>query len=126
LIDPQNRLCYNSRTMSQDGITPDKAHALRALQMALLGVIGQVGCLTLVIILVALVAGLWLDNQFQTRSLFTLILVITSIPITLYLMVRVVLSFAPRIQKLSEKAAGVDLQEELQGGEHRPEEVKEN
>ena len=112
--------------MSQDGITPDKAYALRALQMALLGVIGQVGCLTLVIILVALVAGLWLDNQFQTRSLFTLILVITSIPVTLYLMVRVVLSFAPRIQKLSKKAAGADLQEELQGGEHRPEEVKEN
>jgi len=112
--------------MSQDGTAPDKDHALRALQMALLGVIGQVGCLTLVIILVALVAGLWLDNQFQTRPLFTLILVITSIPVTLYLMVRVVLSFAPRIQKLSKKAAGADLQEELKGGEHRPEEVKEN
>jgi len=95
LIDPQNRLCYNSRTMSQDGITPDRANALRALQMALLGVIGQVGCLTLVIILVALVAGLWLDNQFQTRPMFTIILIIVSMPITIFLMFRVVLTFAP-------------------------------
>ena len=119
LIDPQNRLCYNSRTMSQDGTTPDKALALRALQMALLGVIGQVGCLTLVIILVALVAGLWLDNQFQTRPLITIILVIVSMPITIFLMFRVILSFAPRIQNLSGKTIRSSEEEEAQGGEHR-------
>ena len=105
--------------MSQDGITPNKAHALRALQMALLGVIGQVGCLTLVIILVALVAGLWLDNQFQTRPLFTIILIIVSMPITIFLMFRVVLSFAPRIQNLSGMTTGPSEEEEAQGGEHR-------
>ena len=105
--------------MSQDGITPNKAHALRALQMALLGVIGQVGCLTLVIILVALVAGLWLDNQFQTRPLITIILVIVSMPITIFLMFRVVLSFAPRIQNLSGMTIGSSKEEEAQGGEHR-------
>ena len=105
--------------MSQDGTAPDKAPALRALQMALLGVIGQVGCLTLVIILVALVAGLWLDNQFQTRPLFTIILVIISMPITIFLMFRVVLSFAPRIQNLSGMTIGSSLEEEAQGGETR-------
>jgi len=105
--------------MSQDGTAPDKAPALRALQMALLGVIGQVGCLTLVIILVALVAGLWLDNQFQTRPLFTIILVIISMPITIFLMFRVVLSFAPRIQNLSGMTIGSSIEEEAQGGEHR-------
>ncbi len=105
--------------MSQDGITPNKAYALRALQMALLGVIGQVGCLTLVIILVALVAGLWLDNQFQTRPLITIILIIVSMPITIFLMFRVVLSFAPRIQNLSGKTIRSSEEEEAQGGEHR-------
>jgi len=105
--------------MSQDGITPDKAYALRALQMALLGVIGQVGCLTLVIILVALVAGLWLDNQFQTRPLFTIVLIIVSMPITIFLMLRVVLSFAPRIQNLTGRTIGSSEEEEAQGGEHR-------
>ena len=105
--------------MSQDGTTPDKALALRALQMALLGVIGQVGCLTLVIILVAMVAGLWLDNQFQTRPLFTIILVIVSMPITIFLMFRVVLTFAPRIQNLTSKTLRSSEEEEAQGGEHR-------
>lgn len=98
---------------------PDKDRALHALQMALLVVIGQVGCLTLVIILVALVAGLWLDNQFQTRPLFTIILIIVSMPITIYLMFRVVLTFAPRIQNLTGKAIEPSEEEDAQGGEHR-------
>lgn len=87
--------------------------------MALLGVIGQVGCLTLVIILVALVAGLWLDNQFQTRPLFAIVLILASVPVTIFLMFRVVLSFAPRIQEFSGKALKSDVEEDAEGGEHR-------
>ena len=105
--------------MTQDGSSPEKDHSLRALQMALVGVIGQVGCLTLLIILVALVAGLWLDNQFQTRPLFALVLVLASVPVTLYLMFRVVLSMAPRIQALSGAAlTPKPEEEEPEGGEH--------
>jgi hypothetical protein len=85
--------------------------------MALVGVIGQVGCLTLVIILAALVAGLWLDNQFQTRPLFALVLVLASVPITIFLMFRVVLSFAPRIQAMSTQAVEIDKEEEPEGGD---------
>jgi F0F1-type ATP synthase assembly protein I len=85
--------------------------------MALVGVIGQVGCLTLVIILAALIAGLWLDNQFQTRPLFALVLVLASVPITIFLMFRVVLSFAPRIQAMSAQAVEIDKEEELEGGD---------
>jgi len=70
----------------------------QAVRMALIGLIGQVGCLTLVIIVAALVAGLWLDRQFDTRPLFTLILVLGSIPVTLFVMFRLVLTFAPRLQ----------------------------
>lgn len=107
--------------MSQESQSPDRAGAQRGLQMALLGVIGQVGCLTLVIILVALIAGLWLDNQFQTRPLFALVLVLASVPVTIYLMLRIVLSFAPRIQDLSGKALKSDVEEDAEGGEHREE-----
>lgn len=84
--------------MTQAGDTPEKRRPQQALRMALLGVIGQIGCLTLVIVLAALGAGLWLDNQFHTRPLFALVLVLGSIPVTLFLMVRLVLSVAPRIQ----------------------------
>jgi magnesium-transporting ATPase (P-type) len=107
--------------MSQESQTTDQGGAQRGLQMALLGVIGQVGCLTLVIILVALVAGLWLDNQFQTRPLFALVLVLASVPVTIFLMLRVVLSFAPRIQELSGKALKSNEEEDAEGGEHREE-----
>jgi hypothetical protein len=104
--------------MTHDGRTPDKDRAEQALKMALVGVIGQVGCLTLLIISVALIAGLWLDNQFQTRPLFALILVLASVPLTIFLMFRVVLSFAPRIQALSAGAVETHIEEESEGGEN--------
>jgi F0F1-type ATP synthase assembly protein I len=92
--------------------TPDKDRANTALKMTLAGVIGQVGCLTLAIIAVALFAGLWLDNQFHTRPIFTLVLVIASVPLTIYLMFRIVLSVAPKIQVNTEKLVSSTKKEE--------------
>jgi hypothetical protein len=109
--------------MTQEGRTPDKDRAEQALKMALVGVVGQVGCLTLLIISVALIAGLWLDNQFQTRPLFALVFVLASVPLTLYLMFRVVLSFAPRIQMLSLDAVGTIQEEEPKSGGDIPDET---
>jgi len=105
--------------MAQEGQTPKNVRALGSLQLVLAGVLGQVGCLTIAIIIVALVAGLLLDNAFQTRPLFTLILVIASVPLTIYIMVRIVLSMAPRIQQLSESAITNLPEEDREGGEHR-------
>ena len=105
--------------MTHDDKTPEKDQAIQALKVVFVGVIGQVGCLTLVVIIVALLAGLWLDNQFQTRPLFVIILLLASVPLTIFLMIRVVLSFAPRIQSLSEQGVGIDRTEETEGGEHR-------
>jgi hypothetical protein len=84
--------------MSQSQPALEKIRREQALRLALLGLIGQVGCLTLVIIVAALVAGLWLDSRFDTRPLFTLVLVLGSIPVTLFVMFRLVLSAAPRLQ----------------------------
>ena len=61
-----------------------------AVNMTLAAVAGQVGCLTLVIIFLSLFGGLWLDNQFETRPLFTVLLLIGSIPVTLVAMFWVV------------------------------------
>lgn len=60
------------------------------LNLTLAGVAGQVGCLTLVIILVAVFGGLWLDARFQTRPVFTIVLLIASIPVSLAVMFYVV------------------------------------
>ncbi len=56
----------------------------------------QIGCLTVVVILLALGAGLWLDSRLGTKPWFTLGLVLASIPVSLYLVVRMALSAARR------------------------------
>ncbi|MCQ3938627.1 MAG: hypothetical protein DPW18_16495 [Chloroflexi bacterium] len=55
-------------------------------QTLLIVVIGQVGCLTLVVILASVLGGLWLDNQFGTKPMFTLALLVAGIPISVLLM----------------------------------------
>jgi hypothetical protein len=46
---------------------------------------GEVGCITLVIVLLAVFGGLWLDNLLGTKPLFTVGLVLASAPISLVL-----------------------------------------
>lgn len=51
--------------------------------------VGQVGCLSLVIILLSVLGGLWLDNTLHTKPLFTLILLLAGIPLSVVLMLYV-------------------------------------
>ncbi|MGH2521253.1 MAG: AtpZ/AtpI family protein [Anaerolineales bacterium] len=83
-----------------------------ALNLTLASLAGQVGCLTLVIIVVALLGGLWLDNWLKTRPIFTLLLVIGSMPIALFIMYRVALSAIARIKPA---AKGPPAKEEKSG-----------
>jgi len=71
-----------------------------AMNLTLASIAGQVGCLTLVIIFVALFAGLWLDRYFGTRPLFTIVLLIGSVPVTLFLMFRAVKAATGRIKPI--------------------------
>ncbi len=84
---------------SQEPQSPD-------LPLALAGLLGQVGCVTLIVIFAALGIGLWLDSQFGSRPVFTLILVLGSVPVTIYLMVRIVLTGMARIQSRAKRGSG--------------------
>ena len=55
----------------------------------LIVVIGQVGCLTLAVILASVFGGLWLDNTFGTKPVFTLVLLFAGIPLSVILMLYV-------------------------------------
>ncbi len=67
----------------------------------LIVMIGQVGCLTLIIIFASVYLGLWLDNVFGTKPVITLVLLFAGIPIS----VLVMLSVARRtLARLKEKA----------------------
>lgn len=82
-----------------------------AFNLTLASVAGQVGCLTLGIIFVALFGGLWLDRSLGTRPLFTILLLIGSVPVTLLVMFRVVKAATDRIKpvlpsRLEDEAGG--------------------
>jgi len=55
----------------------------------LIVVIGQVGCLTLAVILASVFGGLWLDSTFGTKPVFTLVLLFAGIPLSVLLMLYV-------------------------------------
>jgi len=99
--------------MSQTGDSPEHKSALSKFNLTLAIVAGLVGFLTVIIILVAFIAGRWLDNQFEYDALFTVILMIASVPVTLIAMFWVVRSvtsrFArPPVQNSEQEEEGID------------------
>ncbi len=69
----------------------------------LAGVIGQVGCLIVFIIFVALGVGIVLDKFLETKAIFTVILMVGSVPVALYLAVRLSLTAVDRAQQKLEE-----------------------
>jgi F0F1-type ATP synthase assembly protein I len=67
----------------------------------LIVMVGQVGCLTLVIIIASLFGGLWLDNTLGTKPLFTLILLLAGIPISVIVMIYVARKTLDRLKSRS-------------------------
>jgi F0F1-type ATP synthase assembly protein I len=82
-----------------------------AVTMTVLWVAG----LTLVTIFIALLAGLWLDKILNSKPWFTISLILISIPVTLYLTVRVVRSATARIELDKRKEV---IQEEPHRGDN--------
>ena len=60
-------------------------------------VAGQVGCFTSLIIIIALIGGLWLDNQLGSKPIFTIGLVVASVPVTLLIMFWIVRTATSRM-----------------------------
>jgi len=87
--------------MNQTG--EQKKNPQYALNLTIVGVFGQVGFLTLFIILVSLLGGLWLDKTFDTKPLFTIALMIASVPVSLVLMYKVVMWATSRIKPADNK-----------------------
>ncbi|HRQ41220.1 MAG TPA: AtpZ/AtpI family protein [Chloroflexota bacterium] len=67
-------------------------------QALLASVVGQVGCLIVFIVFIALGAGLALDKFLGTKALFTVFLMVGSVPVALYFTVRLSLTAVNRAQ----------------------------
>jgi hypothetical protein len=73
------------------------------LNTLLIVMIGQVGCLTLVIILASVFGGLWLDKTFNTKPVFTLALLFAGIPVSVWVMLVVARRTLARLKDQAEK-----------------------
>lgn len=69
----------------------------------LIVLIGQMGCLTLVIVLASVFGGLWLDKIFDTKPVITLALLFAGIPVSVLLMLSVGRKTLARMQDKLEK-----------------------
>jgi F0F1-type ATP synthase assembly protein I len=85
------------------------------LNLALAAVAGQVGCVTISIVVVALLAGLWLDSRFNSSPLFLATLLIASVPVTVVIMLRIVRSVIARIKPSSEGKSEHPKEEGIRG-----------
>ena len=77
--------------MPREEQTNDQLEAAQASLQLAFKVIAQIGLLTLAVVAVAIFGGLWLDRVFDTRPVFTVILILGSFPISLYIIYRVAL-----------------------------------
>lgn len=72
--------------------------------IALANIVGQIGCATtlasVVIIGLAFALGNFLDNLFGTRPIFIFIALFGSLPLTLYVIVRISLAAVARAQQV--------------------------
>jgi len=66
--------------------------------LAYAAVASQVGCVTIVLVAVALIIGLWLDSRFDTSPIFLVTLLILSAPVTVVIMLWIVRSVTARIK----------------------------
>jgi F0F1-type ATP synthase assembly protein I len=73
------------------------------LNTLLVVMVGQVGCLTLIIILASVFGGLWLDKTFGTKPIFTLALLFAGIPVSVVVMLVVARRTLARLKEKAER-----------------------
>jgi F0F1-type ATP synthase assembly protein I len=83
---------------SEQSEQPGKNRAQYIFNLTLAAVAGQVGFLTLCIVLVSLFGGLWLDKRFDSKPIFTVVLMLASVPVTIIMMFWVVRNATARIR----------------------------
>lgn len=79
------------------------------LNTLLIVMIGQVGCLTLIIILASVFGGLWLDRMFGTKPVFTLALLFAGIPVSVFVMLFVARRTLARLKEQAEQEKDSEL-----------------
>lgn len=76
---------------------PESRRDRRVKNLSLAGVAGLAGFASVLITFTALFLGLWLDATFEQRGIFTVTLLVLSVPVSLFSMLKIVLSLVGKI-----------------------------
>lgn len=85
--------------------------------LALADMVWQVGCATVIIVVGALAAGMWLDKILNTKPWLTLVLIVLSIPVSTYLLIRIALRAAELLQKQTKSPDKQQAVDDKQSGD---------
>ncbi len=88
-----------------------------AINLGMAGIAGQVGCVTLIIVFVALFAGLWLDRLLDSKPVFTILLLLGSAPFSLFLTFWLATRAVKNIKPLPPAGAQTEKKKEEETGE---------
>ena len=88
-------MLFRSRKFTMSQIRPEQ---LRQINM-MMSVVTQVGCGTVLLIGLALGGGILLDNLLNTGRIITVILMVSSVPLSLYLIFKIWLRAIEQMQK---------------------------
>jgi hypothetical protein len=69
----------------------------RLKNLTIVGITALTGFIAVGVIVVALIAGLWIDAQIGQRGPATICLLVASVPISLYLMIRLALGLVKQL-----------------------------
>ena len=75
----------------------DEKRQQKIINLSLAAVAGLAGLASVIIIFTALFVGLWLDNRDGKNGLYTISLLILSVPVSLYTMLKIVMGSVSRI-----------------------------
>ena len=92
-------------------MTQSEQKGRKILTNLLIVMVGQVGCLTLVIVLASVFGGLWLDNMFGTKPVITLVLLFAGIPVSVLVMLTVSRRTLARLKEKVENESSTSSQE---------------
>jgi len=88
--------------MSPNDLKEGKDQKQYTFKYALTVVAGLVGFVTILIIVGSLLAGLWLDKQFDTSPLFLVLFLCASAPVTIIIMLWIVRSVTSRLHSTTQ------------------------
>ncbi len=73
-------------------------HSPRTKNLTFAGLSALTGCVSLIVVIIALLVGLYIDSLIGQRGPATICLVILSVPVSLFLMVKIALTLIGQIQ----------------------------